>query len=142
MHWFLFATISAILLGFYDVCKKQSLKDNAVIVVLFLNTLISSVIFLPFLVLSLSGLWAPGDALYVPEIPLQSHLAIAIKSILVLSSWFFGYIGIKHLPLSIVGPMNATPPFSSCWAPSSCFPNRSALYNGAASQPLSWRSTS
>lgn len=110
MHWFLFATISAILLGFYDVCKKQSLKDNAVIVVLFLNTLISSVIFLPFLVLSLSGLWAPGDALYVPEIPLQSHLAIAIKSILVLSSWFFGYIGIKHLPLSIVGPMNATRP--------------------------------
>ena len=33
MHWFLFATISAILLGFYDVCKKQSLKDDAVIVV-------------------------------------------------------------------------------------------------------------
>ena len=106
MHWFLFATISAILLGFYDVCKKQSLKDNAVIVVLFLNTLISSVIFLPFLVLSLSGLWAPGDALYVPEIPLQSHLAIAIKSILVLSSWFFGYIGIKHLSSPFVRPLS------------------------------------
>jgi transporter family protein len=28
----------------------------------------------------------------------------------VLSSWIFGYIGIKHLPITIVGPINATRP--------------------------------
>lgn len=49
MMWLLLAFLSAVLLGFYDVFKKQSLKDNAVIPVLFLNTLFSSLIFLPLL---------------------------------------------------------------------------------------------
>ena len=44
MMWLLLAFLSAALLGFYDVFKKQSLKDNAVIPVLFLNTLFSSLI--------------------------------------------------------------------------------------------------
>ena len=46
MMWLFLAFLSAALLGFYDVFKKQSLKDNAVIPVLFLNTLFSSLIFL------------------------------------------------------------------------------------------------
>lgn len=36
--WLLLAFLSATLLGFYDVFKKKSLKDNAVLPVLFLNT--------------------------------------------------------------------------------------------------------
>ena len=40
------------LLGFYDVFKKKSLKDNAVLPVLFLNTFFSSLIFLPFILIS------------------------------------------------------------------------------------------
>ena len=67
MMWLLLAFLSAALLGFYDVFKKQSLKDNAVIPVLFLNTLFSSLIFLPFIVLSV---WRPGiledSIFYVP----------------------------------------------------------------------------
>ena len=39
--WLLLAFLSAALLGFYDVFKKQSLKNNAVIPVLTLNTLFS-----------------------------------------------------------------------------------------------------
>lgn len=54
--WLLLAFLSAALLGFYDVFKKQSLKNNAVIPVLTLNTLFSSLIFLPFIVLSA---WRP-----------------------------------------------------------------------------------
>ena len=50
--WLLLAFLSATLLGFYDVFKKKSLKDNAVLPVLFLNTLFSSLIFLPFILLS------------------------------------------------------------------------------------------
>ena len=45
--WLLLAFLSAALLGFYDVFKKKSLRDNAVLPVLFLNTLFSSLIFLP-----------------------------------------------------------------------------------------------
>ena len=40
--WLILAFTSAALLGFYDVFKKKSLKDNAVIPVLFLNTLFCS----------------------------------------------------------------------------------------------------
>ena len=47
--WLLLAFLSAALLGFYDVFKKKSLRDNAVLPVLFLNTLFSSLIFLPFI---------------------------------------------------------------------------------------------
>ena len=35
---------------------------------------------------------------------------ILLKSAIVLSSWLFGYFGMKHLPLTIVGPINATRP--------------------------------
>ena len=35
--WLLLAFLSAALLGFYDAFKKQALKDNAVLPVLFLN---------------------------------------------------------------------------------------------------------
>lgn len=44
--WILLALCSACLLGFYDVFKKQSLKGNAVIPVLFINTVVCSCIFL------------------------------------------------------------------------------------------------
>ena len=74
MMWLLLAFLSAALLGFYDVFKKQSLKDNAVIPVLFLNTLFSSLIFLPFIVLSV---WRPGilenSIFYVPVAGWEVH---------------------------------------------------------------------
>ena len=50
--WLALAFASAFLLGCYEVNKKISLNGNAVIPVLFLNTLISSLIFVPFIFLS------------------------------------------------------------------------------------------
>ena len=50
--WLFLAFLSAALLGFYDAFKKQSLRDNAVLPVLFLNTLFSSLIFVPFILIS------------------------------------------------------------------------------------------
>lgn len=47
--WIGLAFISAFLLGCYEVNKKISLDGNAVIPVLFFNTLISSLIFVPFI---------------------------------------------------------------------------------------------
>ena len=47
--WVLAAFASAILLGFYDVAKKRSLAGNAVIPVLLLNTLFSSLLLLPYI---------------------------------------------------------------------------------------------
>ena len=117
--WLLLAFLSATLLGFYDVFKKKALKDNAVLpvlswalaMVLFFNTLFSSLIFLPFILLSA---FAPGvlggTMLDVPVVGWEVHKFIIIKSFIVLSSWILGYFGMKHLPITIVGPINATRP--------------------------------
>ena len=108
--WLLLAFLSAALLGFYDTFKKKSLRNNAVIPVLFLNTLFSTLIFLPFIVLSASSHILDGSMFYVPQMGWVAHRFILLKSVLVLSSWIFGYFAMKHLPLSIVGPINATRP--------------------------------
>ena len=108
--WLLLAFLSAALLGFYDTFKKKSLRNNAVIPVLFLNTLFSTLIFLPFIVLSASSHTLDGSMFYVPQMGWAAHRFILLKSLLVLSSWIFGYFAMKHLPLSIVGPINATRP--------------------------------
>ena len=109
--WLLLAFLSATLLGFYDVFKKKALKDNAVLPVLFFNTLFSSLIFLPFILLSA---FAPGvlegTMLDVPVVGWEVHKFIIIKSFIVLSSSILGYFGMKHLPITIVGPINATRP--------------------------------
>lgn len=107
--WIAFALLSALLLGFYDVSKKISLKDNAIIPVLFLNTLFCSLLFVPFI--ALSGNAIGSDAfLYVPQTSLHEQVFIMLKAVIVLSSWILGYKAIKHLPLTIVGPINATRP--------------------------------
>lgn len=108
--WLLLAFLSAALLGFYDSFKKKSLGGNAVIPVLFLNTLFSSLIFLPFIVLSSQTTLLDGSIFHVSSGGWDVHKYILLKSCIVLSSWIFGYFGMKHLPLTIVGPINATRP--------------------------------
>lgn len=108
--WLLLAFLSAALLGFYDSFKKKSLGGNAVIPVLFLNTLFSSLIFLPFILLSSRTTLLDGSIFHVASGGWEVHKYILLKSCIVLSSWIFGYFGMKHLPLTIVGPINATRP--------------------------------
>lgn len=109
MMWTFLAFASAALLGCYDFFKKISLKDNSVLGVLFLNTLFSTLIFLPFIVLSSTGYIACG-VLYVDAGTLSDHLLLVLKAVIVLGSWLCGYIGIKHLPITIVSPIQATRP--------------------------------
>ena len=107
--WVALAFTSAALLGCYDFFKKVSLKNNAVIPVLFLNTLFSALLFLPFIVLSRTGSISEG-MLYVPQADLQAHLYLVLKAVIVLSSWICGYFAMKHLPITIVAPIQATRP--------------------------------
>ncbi len=103
--WILLAFLSAALLGCYDVFKKTSLKDNAVLPVLMINTVVCALFFVPLIVQSFvaaDGVMPIGD--------LRMHGFVFVKSIIVLSSWVCGYFAMKHLPLTIVGPINATRP--------------------------------
>ena len=108
--WLFLAFMSAALLGFYDSFKKKALKENAVIPVLFLNTLFSSLIFLPFILASAGTPVLDGSIFHVASGGWHEHKYILLKSLIVLSSWVLGYFGMKHLPLTIVGPINATRP--------------------------------
>ena len=108
--WLILAFMSAALLGCYDSLKKHALKENAVIPVLFLNTLFSSLIFLPFIVLSDISDVLDGTIFHTASGGWEMHMYIVLKAIIVLSSWVLGYFGMKHLPLTIVGPINATRP--------------------------------
>ena len=108
--WLLLAFMSAALLGCYDSFKKEALKDNAVIPVLFLNTLFSSIIFLPFIILSSTSNVLDNTVFHVASGGWEVHRYVVLKAVIVLSSWILGYLGLKHLPLTIVGPINATRP--------------------------------
>lgn len=108
--WLIFAFLSAMMLGFYDAFKKEALSGNAVIPVLFLNTLFCSLIFLPFIVVSYTTPLLDDSIFHVSSGGWEVHRYILLKSCIVLSSWLLGYFGMKHLPLTIVGPINATRP--------------------------------
>ena len=109
--WVGAAFLSALLLGLYDVAKKRSLAGNAVVVVLWLNTLFSTLLFLPIILDAEFNLAIfEGTALSSTSGSLADHALVALKASITLSSWLCGYYAIKHLPLTIVGPVNATRP--------------------------------
>jgi len=63
--WISLAFIAAVLYGFYDSFKKLSLRENAVVPVLFINTLFCSLLLIPFLVLSKTGTFGPGSVFHM-----------------------------------------------------------------------------
>lgn len=102
--WIILALMSACGLGFYDVMKKISVRDNNVLTVLLLNTLFSTLLLSPVIVTAVAaGQYGPGYGA-------GGHALILLKALIVLSSWILGYFAIKHLPLTIQGPINASRP--------------------------------
>ena len=109
--WLTLAFTSAALLGFYDAAKKKALTGNAVLPVLLLNTLFSTLFFLPAILSAEFGLgWFDHTLLATASGTWEAHALVVLKSAIVLTSWIFGYFGMKHLPITIVGPINATRP--------------------------------
>lgn len=109
--WVLLAFLSAALLGFYDVFKKLGVTKNAVIPVLFFNTLFCSLIFAPFIILSNTSPDMMRETLfYVPGESMHVHLYIILKSVIVLTSWLFAYYAMKHLPITLSSPIKASQP--------------------------------
>lgn len=127
--WLALAFVSAFFLGCYDINKKMSVHNNAVIPVLFLNTLFCTLLLSPlFLISRFSEETLSGTIYYVPTVTLEAHAYIILKSIIVLSSWIFGYFATKHLPLTITGPINATRPVMTLVGALLIFGERLNLY--------------
>lgn len=114
MQWVILSLISAFLLGFYDIFKKSTVVGNAIIPVLFYSTMISALIFLPFIVTSwLCPDWyAAGfrSVFYVEPLTWRQHLLIFGKTAMILISWMFSYSAMKNLPITVVGPVNQLRP--------------------------------
>ncbi len=102
--WILLAICSALGLGFYDIMKKKSVRDNNVPTVLLLNTLFGTLLMSPVIIMNLS------EGGFGLNNTLTGHLQIVLKAVIVLSSRILGYFSIKHLPLTIQDPINASRP--------------------------------
>lgn len=128
--WIVLAFVSAFFLGCYDISKKEAVGGNTVIPVLFLNTLFCTLFLSPLFLLSrfLPGFISGSQVFFVPPIHFQTHLYIALKSAIVLSSWLFGYFAIKHLPLTITSPINAMRPVMTLVGALLIFGERLNLY--------------
>ena len=111
MTWVLLAFVSSLCLGFYDISKKIALRDNSVVDVLTASIVISSAILaFPLLLSRLAPEIAADSFYYVPQLDLRGHLLTIVKSGIVLSSWICAYLALKHLPISVVSPWQATRP--------------------------------
>jgi bacterial/archaeal transporter family protein len=108
--WLIFAVISSLLLGCYDLLKKASLRGNSFIPVLFIATSTGSVIFLVNLALSRFSIIPDNNLFYIPSITLREHVLYFIKAVLVGSSWVLSYMALSRLPLTIVAPIRSTGP--------------------------------
>jgi transporter family protein len=109
--WAIFGLVSALFLGIYDIFKKQSVNNNAVMPVLFFSSLTSALFFTPFILISKS---APdvlqSTGLFVPHLSVHEHLMVLLKSSIVVSSWVLAFFALKNLPITIVTPIRATGP--------------------------------
>ncbi|MBO6045116.1 MAG: DMT family transporter [Bacteroidales bacterium] len=93
--WLWMTLGSALLLGVYDVFKKQALKNNGVLWVLLAATAISTLLLIPF--------FTGG--------PAEDHLRLVLKAFLVTVSWVSGLIALKLLPVTTASTIKATRPF-------------------------------
>lgn len=111
MQWFALSLLSAGFLGFYEIAKKVSVRENAVPPVLFFNVLTSAIIWLPFVILSrVATNSIPIELLKVDSLSWTLHGLMFLKAIIAGSSWIFASFALKHLPMSIAAPIRASSP--------------------------------
>jgi len=111
LSWVSFAVLSAIFLGIYDVAKKASVQDNAVLVVLFACSASGLALFLPLAALSLAApAWANAHGVFIAALSWREHVLVVAKAALVTLSWVLTFFALKHLPISLASPVRASAP--------------------------------
>lgn len=103
MHWTLWILSSAVMLALYDLAKKASVRNNAVLPVLLCSTVFGCAAF--GLGLLAAGRLDVLDGASLPVIGLS-----AVKSVIVATSWVFTFCALRTLPISIATPIRASAP--------------------------------
>ena len=103
MSWTVWILSSAVFLAFYDLAKKASVRDNAVLPTLLCSTFFGGAAFIAVSVLfrDVEPMFHPGGRL----------LGLALlKSVIVATSWIFTFCALRTLPITIATPIRASAP--------------------------------
>lgn len=128
--WLFFSFVSATIVGFRDFFKKIALRGNDILWVLCLVTVLSALMFMPFILASRCTDWLDTSFFYVPQSTLQLHLCSLVKCLLLICCWFCSFYGIKHLPLTVSGIIAAFGPVETVVA--------ATLIFGETLNPMQW----
>ena len=101
--WTCWILASAVFLAFYDLAKKTSVRDNAVLPVLLLATVAGGGAYV-------AVLGAAGGIPAAIDISARDFALICIKSAIVSSSWILTYCALRSLPITIATPIRASAP--------------------------------
>lgn len=111
MNWPWLAVVSACLLGFYEINKKLSVRNNPVLPVLVLSSITSFCLLCSLVNLDRVSpdLAATLNAALQPLAPL-THAAVFLKASIVSCSWVLSFLAIQQLPLSVAAPLRSCSP--------------------------------
>jgi len=103
MSWTGWILLSAVFLALYDLCKKASVRNNAVLPVLLCSTLFGCTAFT-------LGLWLSGRFGAVLSADGRTVALGAVKAVIVATSWIFTFTALRTLPITIATPIRASSP--------------------------------
>ena len=101
--WTCWILASAVFLAFYDLAKKASVRENAVLPVLFLATVAGGGAYV-------AVLGAAGGIPAALDVSARDLSLICIKSAIVSTSWVLTYCALRSLPITIATPIRASAP--------------------------------
>lgn len=101
--WLLPTLFSALALGIYDVCKKESVRDNSVMPVLFFATLCGTLFFV-------AGSFCTNTFSAAVKCTGREYLYTLLKSFIVSGSWVCVFYAMRELPVTLASPIRATSP--------------------------------
>ena len=101
--WTCWILASAVFLAFYDLAKKASVRENAVLPVLLLATVAGGGAYV-------AVLGAAGGIPAALDVSARDLSLICIKSAIVSTSWVLTYCALRSLPITIATPIRASAP--------------------------------
>jgi transporter family protein len=101
--WTCLILASAVFLAFYDLAKKASVRENAVLPVLLLATVAGGGAYV-------AVLGAAGGIPTALDVSARDLSLICIKSAIVSTSWVLTYCALRSLPITIATPIRASAP--------------------------------
>jgi len=104
LDWTIWILASSVFLALYDLTKKASVANNAVLPVLFISTCCGCTAYMASL--AVCGRFAAAVSGLTPEVVALS----AVKCAVVSASWVLTFCALRTLPISIATPIRASSP--------------------------------